>query len=215
MSEILSRLSDDLSETVNVAGKSVVRVEGRKRLPASGIVWSADGVVVTAHHILERDDNLKLGLPDGETVSAELAGRDPTTDVAVLRAQGAELAPPGWTEPDDVRVGNRGGRGLPGSCFPSLARRSWVPGTHATAIGSVRPQCRGRIASSSFTEEICSCPVRTACPRPCLRENIEPPLVIGLSVAETAISVSTNVRVRPSTIFSFRQISSCSLFSGD
>ena len=106
MSEILSRLSDDLSETVNVAGKSVVRVEGRRRLPASGIVWSADGVVVTAHHILERDDNLKLGLPDGETVAAELAGRDPTTDIAVLRAQGAKLAPPGWTEPDDVRVGN-------------------------------------------------------------------------------------------------------------
>ena len=45
-------------------------------------------------------------LPDGGAVAADLAGRDPTTDLAVLRVQGEGLTPPGWTEPDDVRVGN-------------------------------------------------------------------------------------------------------------
>ena len=76
------------------------------RLAASGFVWSADGVIVTAHHVLERDDNINVGLADGQTVPATLAGRDPTTDLAVLRAQTKDLAPPGWTEPDGARVGN-------------------------------------------------------------------------------------------------------------
>ena len=106
MAEILSKLSDALAETVELVGKSVVRVEGRSRLPASGFVWSPDGVIVTAHHVLERDDSIGVGLADGQTAQATLVGRDPTTDLAVLRAQNGDLSTPGWTEPDGVRVGN-------------------------------------------------------------------------------------------------------------
>ena len=60
MAEMLSQLSDALAETVGVAGRSVVRVEGRSRLAASGFVWSAEGVIVTASHVLERDDDIKV-----------------------------------------------------------------------------------------------------------------------------------------------------------
>ena len=105
MAKFLSELSDAMAETVAGAGSSVVRVEGRRRLSATGIAWSTD-VVVTANHVLERDDNIKVGLPDGKAVKATVAGRDPTTDLAVLRAEGASLTAAGWTEPDDVRVGN-------------------------------------------------------------------------------------------------------------
>ena len=48
----------------------------------------------------------RLGLPDGQTVSATLVGRDPTTDLAVLQAQAANLTPPTWAEPDDSQVGH-------------------------------------------------------------------------------------------------------------
>ena len=107
MAEILSQLSDALAETVDVAGRSVVRVDGRSRLAASGFVWSADGVIVTASHVLERDDDIKVGTADGNgPIPATLVGRDPSTDVAVLRTESASLTPPGWTEPDGVRVGN-------------------------------------------------------------------------------------------------------------
>jgi len=106
MSEILTSLSSALAETVEKAGSSVVRVEGRSRLPASGIVWSADGVIVTAHHVLEQDENIKVGLPGGETVSATLVGRDPTTDLAVLRAPATGLAVPTWAEADQLKVGH-------------------------------------------------------------------------------------------------------------
>jgi S1-C subfamily serine protease len=106
MTEVLASLSDALALTVAKAGSSVVRVEGRRRLPASGIVWSADGVVVTAHHVVQREENISLGLPDGKTVSATLVGRDPTTDLAVLRAETTKLAAPTWAELDSLQVGH-------------------------------------------------------------------------------------------------------------
>ena len=106
MSEILTRLSNDLAATVESVGSGVVRVEARNRLPASGIVWSPDGVIVTAHHVVERYDNIKVGLPDSQSVSAELVGRDPTVDLAVLRVPTKGLTPPTWAESESLRVGN-------------------------------------------------------------------------------------------------------------
>src|SRR5580693_8642085 len=53
---------------------------------SSGIHWRS-GVIVTAEKRLEGDDNIKVTLPGGRLVEAALAGRDPTTDVAVLRFQ--------------------------------------------------------------------------------------------------------------------------------
>ena len=53
---------------------------------ASGFVWKTDAVV-TASDALEADDDISLALADGRTVAAKLAGRDPTTDIAVLRVR--------------------------------------------------------------------------------------------------------------------------------
>lgn len=105
MGKVLSEMSEALAEAVAEAGVGVVRVEGRGRLPASGIVWSADGLTVTANHVLERDDEIRIGLPDGQTAPATIVGRDHTTDLALLRAAGG-LAPLEWVEPDSARVGN-------------------------------------------------------------------------------------------------------------
>ena len=106
MTTILKNLSDALAETVAAAGPGVVRVEARDRLPSSGIIWSSQGIVVTAHHVVERDENISLGLPSGGTVPATLVGRDPSTDLAVLRTEAADLAEPQWAGPDDLLVGH-------------------------------------------------------------------------------------------------------------
>lgn len=118
----LASLSDALAALVESAGAYVVRVEGRSRLPASGVVYRADGVIVTAHHVVERDDNLRVGLANGESAAATLVGRDSSTDLAVLRVEGAQWnAPqntPQWIDAGDLRVGNlalalgRPGRGV-------------------------------------------------------------------------------------------------------
>ncbi|MCP4424724.1 MAG: PDZ domain-containing protein [Chloroflexi bacterium] len=90
---VLFDFSQALADTVAQAGSGVVRVEARRRLPATGIVWSADGLIITAHHVVKRDDNITIGLPDGASVSAAIVGRDPTTDTAVLRAEASDLTP--------------------------------------------------------------------------------------------------------------------------
>ena len=96
MTSVLQSLSNDLAATVETIEPSIVRVEARRRLPATGIIWSEDGVIVTAYHVVEQEEKIKVGLPNGETVSADLVGRDPTTDLAVLRSEAAQLPPPVW-----------------------------------------------------------------------------------------------------------------------
>jgi S1-C subfamily serine protease len=106
MSNVLIDLSNDLANLVGTTGLAVVRVEARRRIPASGILWSSDGLIVTTHHVVERDDDIDVGLPDGEVVSASLVGSDPTTDLALLRAQANDLTPPTWAGADVLKVGH-------------------------------------------------------------------------------------------------------------
>jgi S1-C subfamily serine protease len=105
MAITLREISDQLADVVEGASRSVVRVEGRRGAPASGVAFAED-VVVTAHHVLEWDEDLAVGLPDGSVAEAQVLGRDAGTDLAALRVKGAALAPRGWSEPDGVRVGH-------------------------------------------------------------------------------------------------------------
>ncbi len=103
--ENLLDLSEKLSALAEQGGQSVVRVDAR-RAPSSGVVWSADGIVLTADHNLERDENLEVALPDGRIVAAEVVGRDPTTDLAALRVSAQGLAAPSWSELDGLKAGH-------------------------------------------------------------------------------------------------------------
>jgi S1-C subfamily serine protease len=105
MTNALANLSEALAQTVESAGPGIVRVEGRRRLPASGIVWASDGVIVTASHIVKRDNKIKVGLPDGSSVQATVVGRDRSTDLAVLRVEATDLAPAARKN-DEVQVGH-------------------------------------------------------------------------------------------------------------
>ena len=104
-SSLLANVSDELAGAVEYAGAAVVTVHGRRRHPASGIVWTADGLIVTANHVVERDEELEIGLPDGRTVAAELVGRDTGSDLAVLRITASEVAPLSRTTVE-LRVGH-------------------------------------------------------------------------------------------------------------
>ncbi len=106
MSELLTDLSKAMAAVVESAGQSLVRVEGRRRLPASGIIWSADGAIVTANHVVRSEGEIGVGLPGGESVNAQLVGRDPTTDLAVLRVQAKGLRAALPTADEDLRVGH-------------------------------------------------------------------------------------------------------------
>ena len=99
----LAALSDHTAQTVERVGQSIVAVHGGGR--SSGIHWRA-GVIVTAEEALERDDDIKITLPGGREVAATLAGRDPSTDVAVLRFQPDGLTPAQTGAADALRPGH-------------------------------------------------------------------------------------------------------------
>jgi S1-C subfamily serine protease len=80
----LIAFSEQSAQLVARVAGGIVAVHGGGRYPASGIHWRP-GVIVTAEEVLERDDDIGVVLPGGRKVTATLVGRDPSTDVAVLR----------------------------------------------------------------------------------------------------------------------------------
>lgn len=101
----LAALSDALAGAVERAGRSVVAIHARPRIPSSGVLWRA-GVVVAAHHTVRRDDDITVTLEGGRTVPAQLAGRDPSTDLAVLTIEEASGTPADLGDSDALRVGH-------------------------------------------------------------------------------------------------------------
>jgi len=83
----LVALSEQIASAVEQAAQSIVSVHARHRFDSSGVHWSPE-IVVTADHALRRDEGIRVTLPDGSKADAELVGRDPGTDLAVLRVNG-------------------------------------------------------------------------------------------------------------------------------
>jgi S1-C subfamily serine protease len=127
--------SEGLADAVERAAAATVLVDARRRLPASGVVWpvataagAGGSVVVTADHVLERDEEIAVGLPDGSESAATLVGRDPRSDLAVLRVE-AELAPAELAPAGESRVGQlviAVGRPFPGGAQASAGLLSAV-----------------------------------------------------------------------------------------
>lgn len=92
-SSLLAGVSDEMADAVERAGSGVVTVEARRRLPATGIIWDGNGLIVTANHVVERDEEIGIGLPDGRSAEAALIGRDPGSDIALLRIEATDVAP--------------------------------------------------------------------------------------------------------------------------
>lgn len=91
----LVALSNELAAAVERAGRAVVAVNGRQHVSSSGVHWRP-GVIVTVEHAIRHDEEISVTLPDGRSIPATLAGRDPGTDLAVLKAgcEGLPLAEP-------------------------------------------------------------------------------------------------------------------------
>ncbi len=102
MSNPLTDFSNGLTAAVEKGGASTVLVDARKRYPASGIAYAED-LILTADHVVTREEDIKVSLPDGKDLSATLAGRDPGSDLAVLRLAEKALSPAQASS--DVKVG--------------------------------------------------------------------------------------------------------------
>ncbi|MBV9259165.1 MAG: trypsin-like peptidase domain-containing protein [Ktedonobacteraceae bacterium] len=100
---LLRTLSNQMADAVEHVNSALVLVNGRQRQPASGLVYGPD-LILTADHVLEREENLTIETHDKRTLPAQFVGRDQGTDLALLRVANPGLtAAQTITEP--VRVG--------------------------------------------------------------------------------------------------------------
>ncbi len=100
---LLRLLSNQMADAVERIGPALALVYGRPRQPASGVVYGQD-LVLTADHVLEREDDLTIQTHDKRTLPAQFVGRDLATDLAVLRVADLGLAAATASE-ETARVG--------------------------------------------------------------------------------------------------------------
>ena len=102
---IVETISNEFAAAAEKVGCSVVAVHARRWMPTSGIEWKR-GVVVTVHHGVQRDEDIKVLLDGGRAVSAKLAGRDPSTDIAILRIEEGSSGAPQLGDSTSLRLGH-------------------------------------------------------------------------------------------------------------
>lgn len=108
MSDLASPLlafSNNLADLVAATAARILVLRGGRRIPSSGLHWRP-GLIVTADDALERDEEIVVLRPDGKTASATLIGRDPTTDIALLRFEPDGLPIVEGGDAASLRAGN-------------------------------------------------------------------------------------------------------------
>lgn len=130
MPSTLELLSDDLASSVDRATQAVVAIHARRRIPSTGVIWRS-GLIVAANHTVQKDDAIDVRLGDGSVVQGSVTGRDPSTDVCLLRIESDRA--PAAIDVAPLRVGQ-------------LALSIGRPGADATAtlglISAVGPAWR-------------------------------------------------------------------------
>lgn len=119
----LRKLGDAFADVVDKIAPSVVQIEvavgeevnsplrwfrggGERRGVGSGVIFSADGAILTNNHVIEDARAITVRLRDGRSFLARLVGRDPSTDLAVLRVDAKDLPAAPFADSDAARVGS-------------------------------------------------------------------------------------------------------------
>src|SRR2546429_544535 len=127
----LKDLSDDIAALVEKAGKGVVQVDARRGRAGTGIVWDS-GLVLTANHVVEQEDDIEVVVDDKRT-KATLVGRDPATDLALLKVDGLSAPALPRAKVEDLK---------PGQIVLAIGRPGSLKATFGT-ISAVSSSWRG------------------------------------------------------------------------
>src|SRR2546430_7544840 len=127
----LKDLSKEIEALVEKASQSVVRVDARRGRAGTGIVWDS-GLVLTANHIVEQEDDIEVVVDDKRT-KATLVGRDPATDLALLKVDGLSAPALPRAKVDDLK---------PGQIVLAIGRPGSLKATFGT-ISAVSSSWRG------------------------------------------------------------------------
>jgi serine protease DegQ len=102
--QLLQSFSKAVTELAGGVSPSVANVNAGRR-GGTGIVWSQDGLVVTANHVVGNSEAPTVTLSDGKELEAKVLGRDAYTDVALLKVDASGLRPVQHGRAEDVKVG--------------------------------------------------------------------------------------------------------------
>ncbi len=127
----LTDLSDDIAALVETASKSIVQVDARRGRAGTGIVWDT-GLVLTANHVVEQEQDIEVVVGDTRS-KATLVGRDPATDVALLKVDGLSAPALPRAKVEDLK---------PGQIVIAIGRPGSLKATFGT-ISSVSSSWRG------------------------------------------------------------------------
>ncbi|MDE1857459.1 MAG: trypsin-like peptidase domain-containing protein [Thaumarchaeota archaeon] len=102
--QLLQSFSNAVTELADSVSPSVVSVNDGRR-SGTGIVWSGDGLVLTANHVIGHSAAPTVVLGDGRELSAKVVGADPYSDVALLRVEAQGLSPIDLEDAGEIKVG--------------------------------------------------------------------------------------------------------------
>jgi len=102
---VLETLSNEFAAAASEAAAAVAAIYGRRWMPSSGIQWQK-GIFVTADHTIRREEDIPLFVEEGKPFKARLAGRDPSTDLAILRVDGDTGPLPQFGDSSALKIGH-------------------------------------------------------------------------------------------------------------
>lgn len=78
-----------------------------QRAQGSGVIVTEDGYIVTNNHVIEgaKEEDIRVITHEGKEYRAKIIGRDPLTDLALLKVEARGLKPAYFGKVDDIRVG--------------------------------------------------------------------------------------------------------------
>ena len=100
----MQSFSNAVTELADSVSPSVVNVNAGRR-GGTGLVWSEDGLIVTASHVVGHSLSPTVTLQDGGEMQARLLGRDPYADIALLKIDASGLTPVELGSAEGIRVG--------------------------------------------------------------------------------------------------------------
>ncbi len=98
--------SAELTTLFTTVQPSIVQVHTEGRGAGTGIIWNADGHIITNNHVVAKDNaHVQVFLADGRTLDAKVLHRNPRLDLALLKATGENLKPLSAGDSSKLRVG--------------------------------------------------------------------------------------------------------------